>query len=72
MKKVLLILGIILMIACVLSLLVGAFNLYGYYHVMDGSQELYRRLQERMVMFLITGTVLGCASIACLVIRSKM
>ena len=72
MKKALLILGIILMIACVLSLLYGMFNLYGYYHVMDGSQELYRRLQARMITFQIIGTVFGFISIACLLIRSKM
>lgn len=72
MKKALLILGIILIIACALSLMYGAINLYGYYHVMDGSQELYTRLHQRMITFLIIGTVLGLSSIACFLIRSKM
>ena len=44
----LVIVGIILIIACVLSLLYAALNLFVYYHALDGSAELYSRLHQRV------------------------
>ena len=49
MKKMLLIVGIILVIAFVLSLLYAALNLYVYYHALDGSAELYSSLHQRIL-----------------------
>ena len=40
MKKLLLIVRIMGMIVCVLSLLFAVLNLFGYYHVLDGTAEL--------------------------------
>ena len=45
----LLIVGIILVIAFVLSLLYAALNLYVYYHALDGSAELYSSLHQRIL-----------------------
>ena len=72
MKKMLLIVGIILIIACVLSLLYAALNLYGYYHVLDGSAELYSSLHQRMIIFGLIGIVLAVLGTLCFIFRSKL
>ena len=71
MKKVLLIIGIILVVLSISSLLLGAVNLFGYYHVLDGSTELYHRLHNRGIVFLVGGIVLAVIGAACFLIRSK-
>ena len=71
MKKMLLIAGIILIIAGVLSLLYAALNLFGYYHVLDGSAGLYSRMYRRMITFGLSGIVLAVLGIVSLFIRLK-
>ena len=71
MKKMLLIAGIILIIAGVLSLLYAALNLFGYYHVLDGSADLYSRMYRRMITFGLSGIVLAVLGIVSLFIRLK-
>lgn len=72
MKKLLLIVGIIFLVACVLALLFAALNLFGYHNVMDGSSNLYARLHQRMIVSFIVGIVLGIIGTACLIIRSRI
>ena len=72
MKKVLLIVGIINMIVCVLSLLFAALNLFGYYHVLDGTAELYIRLHRRMIIFFVIGIVFAVIGIVSFIIRTKI
>ena len=72
MKKKLLIVGIILIIACVLSLLYAGLNLFVYYHALDGSAELYSSLHQRMIVFGLLGVVLGVLGAVCLIFRSKI
>ncbi len=72
MKKLLLIVGIVSLIACVLSLLFAALNLFGYYHVLDGSPDLFVRLHRRMILFFVIGIVLAVVGIMCFIIRSKI
>ena len=71
MKRMLLIAGITLTIASVLSLLFAALNLFGYYHVLDGSAELYSRLYQRMIVFGLIGIVLAVLGAVCFIIRLK-
>ena len=71
MKKLLTVIGIVLIAACVLSLLFALLNLFGYHRVLDGSAELYSRLHRRMIVFLIIGIVLAVTGALCLVMRSK-
>ena len=71
MKRMLLIVGITLTIASVLSLLYAALNLFGYYHVLDGSAELYSRLHQRMIVFGLIGIVLAVLGAVCFIIRLK-
>ena len=71
MKKLLLIIGIIGIIAGGLSLLIAAWSGYAYYHVLDGSSELYRTLHLRMIRFMIIGGCLLVFGTVCLVIRLK-
>ena len=71
MKKMLLIAGIILIIASVLSLLYAALNLFGYYHVLDGSAGLYSSLHRRMITFGLIGIVLAVLGTVCFIIRLK-
>ena len=71
MKKRLFILGIISFVACVLSLSFAVLNLYGYYHVMDGSAELYSRLYQRMTMGFVGGALLAVAGALCMIFRTK-
>ncbi len=72
MNRVLLIIGIVVVIAGVLSLAFAALNMLGYYRALDGSQELYARLHQRMIIFGITGLVLSAAGAVCIIIRSKL
>lgn len=72
MKKLLLIIGIILIAAGILCLLFALLSRLGYYHMLDGSNELYQRLHRRMVVFTVTGAVLAAAGTACIVVRSRL
>ena len=72
MKKLLMIVAVICLIACVLSLLLSALSWNGYYNVMDGSPELYIRLKQRMLYCLIVGIVLAAAGAASLYFRTKL
>ena len=72
MKKLLLIIGIIVIIAGVLALLFAALNLFGYFHTLDGSAELYAGLRQRAVVFLAVGLILAAIGIVCIVIRSRI
>ena len=72
MKKLLLIVAVICLIACVLSLLLSVLSWHGYYNVMDGSPELYIRLKQRMLYCLIVGIILAAAGAASLYFRTKL
>ena len=71
MKKLMLIIGIILLAAAVLSLLLAALNWFGYSRTLDGSAELYAGMHRRMIAFFIVGIVLAAVGIVCLVIRAR-
>ncbi len=72
MKKLLFIIGIASIVACVLSVLYAAFSLYGYYHVLDGSAELYSRLHLRMILFFIFGAAFAVITAVSFLIRTKL
>ena len=69
MRKVLLITGIVLVVLCVIAFAAAAFFKYSYLNVMDGSQALYDRLHQRMLIALITGIVLAVIAVVCFVVR---
>ncbi len=71
MKKSLLVFGILLLIAAVLSFALAALNLFAYRHVMDGSPELFDRLHQRAVLFIVLGAVLALSGTVCLIVRAK-
>ena len=71
MKKWLLVIGIILIVASVVSLLFAALQLFGYYHVLDGSAALYARLHQRAIVSFIVGGVLACGAVVCLILRAR-
>ena len=72
MKKVMLIGGIVLIVAGVISLLLGVFFRHAYYNVLDGSSELYARLHNRMIVFFIIGAVMAVAGTLCAVFHTKV
>ena len=72
MKKLLLVVGIVSIIACILFLLFAVLSLLGYYNVLDGSAELYNRLHQRMIISFLVGIVLAVIGTVCFIIRSKM
>ena len=72
MKKALLIIGIILIVAFVLALIVALFFRYSYLHVLDGSQALYDRLHRRMIISFVAGSVLAVIAAVCFIARAKM
>ena len=72
MKKLLLIAGIIVLIACALAFAFAMLNLFGYYHVLDGSPELYTRLQQRMILFFVMGAVLAAVGTVCIILHFKI
>ena len=72
MKKRLLIIGIIVILAGVIAVLISALSRYGYYHVLDGSSDLYVRLYRRMYICLASGIVLVTIGTVCIIIRTKI
>ena len=72
MNKLLRILGIVLIVAAVLSLLLAAFSRMGYYNLMDGSPEQYAALHQRMVVCFVLGIVLALLGAVCLFLRAKL
>lgn len=72
MRKILLIAGIILFVACAIAFLAAIFFNYAYMHVLDGSAELYARLHSRAVIALVVGIVLAVVGIVCFIVRSKV
>jgi len=69
MRKLLLIIGIIIILAGVIALLFSALQGYGYYHLLDGDADLYTRLHRRMILFFVVGTVLVGTGALCIIIR---
>ncbi len=72
MKTVWLVVGIVLIFACVVSFLIAVLNWFGYYHVLDGEAELYAAMHRRAIVFGAIGIVLAAVGTACLVLRSGM
>ena len=72
MRIFLLVIGIVLLVACVLSASFAALNLHGYYHMLDGSVEHYKRLHKRAITFFIVAAVLLVIGVVCLIIRTKI
>ena len=72
MKKPLWIVGIVVIIACVISLLIAAWYLYVYHHVLDGSPALYDRLHQRTIAFFAAGIILAVIGAVCMIVRSRL
>lgn len=72
MKKLLLILGIVIIIAGVIALLFSALQRYGYYNILDGDADLYIELHRRMIISFVIGIVLEVIGVVCLIFRPKM
>ena len=64
----LLIIGIISLIVCALSLAFSALNRHGYYHLLDGTSDLYTRLRRRMIIFFVIGSALALIGAICLIL----
>ena len=71
MKKTLLIAGVVLLAVGALALAFAALNLFGYYHVPDGSPALYDSLRRRSVLFFALGGLLLLGGAVCLFFRFK-
>lgn len=72
MKKLLLILGVVIIIAGVIALLFSALQRFGYYHLLDGDAGMYIGLHWRMIIFFVIGIVLVVIGTVCLIIRTKL
>ena len=72
MKILLLIVGIICIVAGVLSLMFAALNRHGYYNLLDGENDIYIRLRRRMIIFFAVGIVLAVIGIVCIIIYSVL
>ena len=71
MKQQLLTIGIITLMAGVLLFADSALSRYGYYHLMDGSADLYISLHRRMNVSLVVGIVLAVIGVLCMFLRFK-
>ena len=72
MKKLLLIVGIIIIAAGAVLLLFAALNLFGYYRVLDGSAELYAKLHLRAIVFFVIGALFAAIGAACIIIKNRI
>lgn len=71
-EKLLLTVGIISVVACVLFLVFAVFNRIGYYNLLDGEGDLYKRLYRRMIISFVLSIAFAAVGVACLFIRFKM
>lgn len=72
MKKLLLIIGVVIILAGVIALIFSALQRYGYYHLLDGVADLYLRLHWRMIISFVIGIVLVAMGAVFLFIRTKL
>ena len=72
MKKLLLIIGIIVLAACVLALVFALWNWYAFHHVLDGSAALYDRLHRQMNASFVACGVLAAIGALCVMVRFKL
>lgn len=72
MKKVLLIVGVIVIIACIISLLYAMLNFSAFKSLRDGTAEHYERLHRNAVMFAVIGIILFLIGAAFIVISFKV
>ena len=71
MKKILLILGIVLIVIAVVALLAAYLWYFGAYHTMDGTADLYHRQIQMMWICLAVGVATMIAGVLCLVLRNR-
>ena len=72
MKKTLLIIGILLIIAAILFLLLAGLFLHSYHSLRDGTPEHYAALQQKAIVFGAIGVVLALGGAACLIFRTRI
>lgn len=72
MKTALLIIGVVLAVACVLSVLFAALNMYAFYNLRDGTPQHYVGLRQKATTFFIVGAVLVLLGAVCFLVRAKM
>ena len=72
MKKVLLIIGILLIIACVLLLVFALLYRHSYYNLFDGTPEHYKHLHQKMVTFFTAGGISALIGAVCVIIHTKI
>lgn len=68
MKKLLLIIGIVIIVVGVMALLFSALQRYGYYNLLDGDSDLYIGLHRRMIIFFVVGVILVVIGVSCIII----
>ncbi len=66
MKKLLILIGVIVMIAGLLALFTAAWHRYCFYNVLDGSAALYDRLHRRMNIAFTAGMILEVTGAVCI------
>ena len=69
MKKLLLIIGIVIILVGVIALVFSALQRYGYYHLLDGDADLYTGLHRRMILFFVIGIILVVMGVSCIILR---
>lgn len=72
MKKLLLLIGVVAIIACILSLLLALANIHAYNNLFDGTPEHYNRLHQKAIVFFIATIVLALIGTACIIFYNKM
>ena len=72
MKNLLLIVGIVLVVACIIALLFAVVNMMSYHSLRDGTAAHYQRLHQKMIIYYIVGAVLLLLAVICFVIRFKI
>jgi cytosine/uracil/thiamine/allantoin permease len=72
MKKLLLVVGIITIVACILFVIFALLNMHAYYNLFDGTAGHYSRLHQRMIISFAVGIVFAVIAAACFIIRSKI
>ncbi|MBO7519323.1 MAG: hypothetical protein J6T73_00960 [Clostridia bacterium] len=72
MKKILLIVGVLIIILCVLALIYAAFNHLSYKELRDATPQHYRNLRKRARVFYAIGISLAVIGAGCIITYFKI
>ena len=72
MKKLLLILGVLLLVAALIACALAVLHFHAHRSLYDAAAETYDRIHQRAVLCTVLSAVFAIGGAVCLIVRTKM